>query len=164
MENYLPKWGLQIHIKTLLERMHMYMYRSCKDLLNCVVNKDHRPFGIYLCRLYLRLFRTSFLYLWGSFILRTHRRVNPNQLIIKVPQFSHSLSLLSVSSQIMYQPACAYIYLPIVLTLLSSSIHNYFNKFNLYYFDNRCVFPWLILIPKRGSFDPNLRRFYRKTN
>ena len=31
-------------------------------------------------------------------------------------------------------------------------------KVNLYYFTNYCVLYWLILIPKRGSLDPNLKR------
>ena len=37
-------------------------------------------------------------------------------------------------------------------------IRIHLNKFTLYYFDNRCVFHWLILISKRGSFDLNLKR------
>ena len=32
------------------------------------------------------------------------------------------------------------------------------NKFNLYHLTNHCVLYWLILIPKRGSYDPNIKR------
>ena len=37
-------------------------------------------------------------------------------------------------------------------------VNNYFNKFNLYYLIIIVSFHWLILIPKRGSFDPNIKR------
>ena len=60
----------------------------------------------------------------------------------------------------MYQPACAYIRVLIVSTNIAIELQNQVIILinSICIFDNLCVFHWLILIPKRGSFDPNLKR------
>ena len=84
-------------------------------------------------------------HLWGSSINK-----GPFTTQQKVPE------ILSLSSLLFTHSLCHYINLCKILLYVCTSFN--LNKFILYYFTNHCVIYWLILISKRGSLDPNLKR------
>ena len=131
----------------------VYLYRSLWRSLNCVINKDRRLYRTYLCGLYFHLFRTPCLHnvltiVWINPQLRltNHRSTELLSLFIFCLFLTNVPTSLSLYSYINCIDKC------VVLT------YNHFNKFNLCYFDIHCVFHWLILVLKRGSFHPNLKR------
>ena len=63
--------------------------------------------------------------------------------------------IISLSSLLFTYSLCHCLNTSQILMFVSVLI---LNKFNLYHFTNHCVLYWLILIPKWGSLDPNLKR------
>ena len=102
----------------------------------------HRLYEIYLCGLYLRLFDYTCedpVYLQLTAVWINPQRKGTEPLSLSLPHLRTNQPVPTLYMNVFWP-------------------FNQLNKFILYYFYNHCVFHWLILIPKRGSFDPNLKR------